>query len=196
MRYSLIKIMQTFSLDTRSPLNSRSHSREARWYVALRCEKGNSLVEFALCISIVLTTVFCILGCSLMFYADHFVSDAASQAVRYAIVRGSSWNGTGCSTPSTADCTATAANVTSFVNSVIPPGITASSVSVIPLWPGTSPAGTACDTYDPAKETNDGTNNPTCTVTVTVSYSFNFLFPFLPSKAITLSSTAAAPIVM
>ena len=176
--------------------NARNDSRATRWRTALQCEKGSSLLEFTLCISMVLTTLFCILGCSLLFYADHFVSNAASEAVRYAIVRGSSWNGATCGTPSTAGCTATSSNISSFVNSVVPPGITAGSVSVTTRWPGTNPAGTACDTYDAAKGVYDGTNNPTCTVVVTVSYTFKFLFPLLPRQTSTLSSTAAASIVM
>ncbi|WP_158615564.1 hypothetical protein [Acidipila sp. EB88] len=43
---------------------------------------------------------------------------------------------------------------------------------------------------------NDGSNNPTCTAFVTVSYTFNIVLPFLPKRASTLSSTAAASMVM
>jgi Flp pilus assembly protein TadG len=175
---------------------SRDASGLARVRALAPCEKGSSLLEVALTISIVMTTIFGILICSLLFYADHFVSNAAAEAVRYAIVRGSSWNGAACAASYTANCTATASSVSTYVSSIVPPGISAGSVAVVTRWPGTTPAGSACDTYDAATGVYSGTNNPSCSVVVTVNYSFRFLFPFFPAHSATLSSTAAAAIVM
>lgn len=152
-----------------------------------REEAGSELVEFSFTISVVLTTIFAILASSLALYAQHFVATAARDATRYAIVRGSYWNGASCTTTTTGDCTATAANVTSFVQSTVPPLISSSQLNISTKWLGNTANGTPCDSVD-------GANSQTCLVTVTVSYNYNFLLPFLPSNTITLSSTASGTI--
>ncbi|WP_263356078.1 TadE/TadG family type IV pilus assembly protein [Acidicapsa ligni] len=189
------------SIQQKSTWDHKSHARSIR-----KDERGSSLLEFTLTISIVLVTVFSIMGFSLLLYADHFVASAANDAVRYAIVRGSTWDAasiaTGgkavpCATPTTASCTATVANIQSFVVSIIPPGITAGNVIATPAWTGASPTGAACDTFNSGSST-DGSNNPGCTVTVTVNYSFSSIFVFLPliPKTFSLSYKASAAIVM
>lgn len=155
--------------------------RSARLYLG---ESGSSLVEFALTSTILLMMIFGILDCSRAMYAYHFVANAAEEATRYAMVRGSSWNGVACSAPSTVSCTAKAADIQSFVTSITPGGITPGSLTVTPTWTGSTPSGVACST-----STDTG-----CVVSVQVSYAFNFIVPFLPSNGLVLRSTAAATI--
>lgn len=147
-----------------------------------REERGDSMVEFSLAAVLLLTVIFGIMDFARAVYADHFVSYAAQEGTRYAIVRGGTFAGTTCTTTTTMDCAATSANVQSYVQSIAPPGISGSSVSASTTWPGTtvSGSGTGCTT----------TNTPGCVVQVTVTYSFSFLLPFMPSAGINFASTS------
>jgi Flp pilus assembly protein TadG len=150
-------------------------------------QSGNELVEFALCAVILFTVIFGIIDCSRALYADHYVAYVANEATRYAMVRGSTWQGTSCTTPSSFSCDATASDVTNMVTSITPLGFVASNLSVTSTWPGTTPAGSACGT-------TNGMNSPGCVVQVTVTYSFDFVLPFLPANTLNLQSTSAVAI--
>src|SRR6185312_4836624 len=81
----------------------RSARQKSIW-VRLRDQRGGSLVESAISISIFLMVFFAVFDFSIAFYTYHYVSDAAREGTRYAIVRGSQ-----CSSNSkTAPCPATA----------------------------------------------------------------------------------------
>jgi Flp pilus assembly protein TadG len=149
-------------------------------------ESGSSLIEFAFSLLVLLPAIFGIVYCSLALYVDHYVTNTAREAARYAMVRGSTWS-VACNVSTDYGCTATDANVTSYVQSITPLGINKSSppLTVTTSWPGTVTSVSTC-----AKNAKD----PGCVVSVTVSYSFNFILPFLPTKALTLKSTAAAVI--
>ena len=97
-------------------------------------------------------------------YAYHFVSSAAREATRYAIVRG-------CNPPSIPNCPtpATSASIQTFVKNV-PLGIDASKV-------------TATTTWTP-------NNKPGSVVQVQVQYPFNFFFPFVSSSTLNIKSTS------
>ena len=160
--------------------------KELRTNAALcaRDESGATIVEFSITLSLLFTCIFGIMVCSMALYADHFVTDAAKEATRYAMVRGSSWGSTSCSTFSSYSCVATSSNVASFVNSVAPPGISTSRISVTTTWPGKDPTGQTCDSAQ-------GNNSPACVVNVQVQYSFNFLLPFVPFGTIDLSGVSS-----
>lgn len=148
---------------------------------------GVNLVEFALSVGIVLAALFGVLYFSMALYADHFVANAAKDATRYAMVRGSSWNGTTCATTSSFSCTATSTDVTNYVESMIAPGLTTSNLTVNTSWPGTDPTGDACDT-------TNGNDSPYCAVSVSVSYSFSWPLPFLPQNTLALTSNSTVAI--
>jgi Flp pilus assembly protein TadG len=154
----------------------------------IRRECGSSALEFSLAFSLLLLCVLGIMECSMALYADHFVTDAAKEATRYAMVRGSSWSTTSCPTYSSFSCVANSANVTSFVRSLAPPGINPTSVVVTTTWPGVTPTGAACDTVN-------GANSPTCAVDVNVQYSFNFLLPFVPWNSFNLTGYSSEVIM-
>jgi Flp pilus assembly protein TadG len=159
-----------------------------RWHHALLQDASGSMqVEFALSAAVTLAMVFGVLDCSRAVYIDHYVATAASSATRYAMVRGSSWNGATCTTSATYGCTASNSDISNYVNSLNPPGVTADKVTVTTTWPGTTPSGSSCDSAS-------GADSPGCVVQVQVSYSFNFILPFLPVSTLVLKSTAAVAI--
>lgn len=149
-------------------------------------ESGSELVEFALASVLLFTLIFGIIDCTHALYADHFVSYAAREATRYAMVRGSTWNGTACASTTTVECVAGDSDVSAYIQSIVPPWITANSVTVNSTWPGITAAGASCGS-------STGTD-PGCVVEVTVTYPFSFSLPFLPRSAMTFSSSSAATI--
>ena len=159
--------------------------RELRGVVTAQAhdEAGATTLEFAIVLSLLLICVLGIMVSSLALYANHFVTDAAKEATRYAMVRGSSWS-TSCATYSSFSCEASSSNVTSFVNAIAPPGISQSNITVTTTWPGTDPTGATCDTAN-------GTNSPACVVNVRVQYSFNVLLPFVPIATIKMSGVSS-----
>ena len=61
-----------------------------------REDSGNAMVEFAFSVSILLLLLFGILDLCRAVYVNHFVAGAARDGSRYAMVRGSAWNGSPC----------------------------------------------------------------------------------------------------
>lgn len=172
--------------------NSRCrHARVGARCLLLRAWKtdtGSEAVEFALSICIWVGAVFLIMYASLALYAAHFVANAAEEAARYAMVRGSSWNGASCSSSSLLDCTATSSDISKYIVGSMPPGLSSSKISVATSWPGTTSSGGTCDS-------EDGKNSPDCVVQVTVTYNFSFPVPFFSQKALPFSSTSQVTIV-
>jgi Flp pilus assembly protein TadG len=149
-------------------------------------EDGSEMVEFALSICVWIGAAFLIMYGSFALYAAHFVANAAEEAGRYAMVRGSSWNGESC-TSSVLDCTATSTDVSNYVVKSMPPGLSSANVSVSTLWPGTTSAGGTCDA-------ENGSNSPNCIVKVTVSYNFRFPVPYFTQNTLPFSSTSKVTI--
>jgi hypothetical protein len=95
-----------------------------------REESGGELVEFALSIWIWFGITFLIMYGSFALYTAHFVANAADQAARYAVVRGSTWDGVSCASPSSVECTATTTDIANYVVAKLPPGLSSSRLSV------------------------------------------------------------------
>lgn len=146
-------------------------------------EAGSEIVEFALAVCVWIAAVFAIMYGSFALYASHFVGNAADEAARYAVVRGSTWSGTSCSTTSTLECDATTTDVSNYVTSTLMPGMSSSNLTVTTTWPGTTSTGATCDTVY-------GTNSPNCLVAVKVNYQFSFPLPFLTQHTIPMTSTS------
>ena len=145
-------------------------------------ESGSSLIETAFSLILLLTCVFGLVYFAEALYTYEFVTYAAQQGTRYAIVRGAHWGSNVCTSTTTLNCNATGANITSYVQSLAPPGITAGTIVVSPTWPGQTVNGSTagCSTA----------NNQGCLVKVQVSYSFSFIVPLLPSSAISFTGTS------
>jgi Flp pilus assembly protein TadG len=125
-------------------------------------DAGSTVVEFALSIIILMTLFLGIMEFSRALYTDHFVSNAAREASRYAMVRGAdctSWGNA---------CPATAADIQSYVRSITPDGINPSAVTVTTTW--------------------IPNNSPGNLVKVNVQYNFMFDLPLLPSGTMHMAS--------
>lgn len=158
-------------------------------------EGGSNLVEFSLVATLLFLVLISIIDCSLAFYSYHFVSSAAEEATRYAAVRGADWSSS-CSTSAPPnfspgyDCTAAAADIQNYVQSLAPPGIVASSITINTsssyVWPGTTPA---CSS-GPCAPCAANSNGQGCFVRVQVSYPFSFTLPLLPQSTVNLTATS------
>ena len=159
----------------------------------IESERGSSLVEFALVLTVLFMLIFGIIDFSRAVYTYNFLSSAASAGARYAMVRGAT-----CTTWTSA-CPAAASDVTTYVRGIVPAGISVASASTCPAspsstagalsvcasWPGTGGNGAAC------VETSGKSNTPGCVVQVQVQYAFKFGLPFLPrSSTYTMTATS------
>jgi Flp pilus assembly protein TadG len=162
----------------------------SRWQRFEDDESGSGLIDFAVTASVLMMVIFGILDCSRALYADHYVSEMARHATRYAMVRGSTWAAT-CSSSTIYSCnagsgTTGSANVSNYVKSITPVGVSISHLTVTTTWPGQTATGaTASCTV---------ANSPGCIVTSHLSYNFNFVLPFLPKSTMVLTSTSSVTI--
>ena len=141
----------------------------------LRNEEGQSALEAALSFTIILTLFFGVMEVCMALYGYHFISEAAREGSRYAMVRGSSCSG------SASACPAQASDVQTFVRGLDYPGISAANIAVTTTWPTTgascTPSSLPC-------------NNPGNQVQVKVQYRFPLSIPFVPSSTLTMASTS------
>src|SRR5690242_3798419 len=96
--------------------------------------------------TLLLTLLFGIIEVGLMLYSYHFISNAAREGTRYAIVRGSSW-GTACGTYASSGCTATTTQIQQYVLHLGFPGIDHTKLSVTPSSSLTV-GGSACSPFN------------------------------------------------
>lgn len=158
----------------------------------LRDDAGSTLVETAISTSIVLMLLFAVFDFSLGFYTYHYVSDAAREGSRWAMVRG----GTSCAnTPNLTDCGATKDEVAAYVKSLGYPGIDSATYMTVDVSTGAAGNSTASDGTSTTVWTttsNDMTYNaPGDQVTVTVNYAFPLNVPFWKQESINVSSTSS-----
>ena len=148
-------------------------------------EAGASIVETALALTILLPFIFGVIEACLMLYTYHFISEAARDGSRYAIVRGSTAGAANCTAPGPATCIAQGGNntgdIATYVKGLSFPGIDPSNMTVNSAWSAYvhgSTCGTPC-------------NSPGNLVTVTVTYNFPLSIPFVPAHTYTMASTSA-----
>lgn len=142
-------------------------------------EEGDTIAEFALASTILIAIVFGIYETSSALYSYAYISDAAREGTRYAIVRGSAC--TGFSECSSTPVGATSAQVEAYVKSLGYPGIASNNLTVTSTWPTT---GSACTPIA------SPCNNPGNLVKVVVAYKFPLSIPFVPLTTINMSSTS------
>lgn len=162
---------------------SWSETKRAQYDQGVLREEGATLVEMALCSSVLLSMVFGIIGLSMAFYAYDFVSNAAREGARWAIVRGSQ----SCSnTPNLTNCNATAAQIQSYIQGLGYPGITSANVNVTTTWFTASAAPPT--TWSTC--TSGTCNIPGNGVQVKVTYAVPLGVPFVNVTTMTLGSTS------
>ena len=134
------------------------------------------MVEMALSMIVLLTILFGLIEMCLALYTYHYVSDAAREGSRYAIVHGSTCMVSG------ASCTVTKPQIQTYVQSLGYPGIQPSSMTVTTTY-SAYPAGGTCVAA--------GCNGPGDLATVTAQYKFPLNIPFISSSALIMSSTSS-----
>jgi Flp pilus assembly protein TadG len=140
-------------------------------------DEGAGIVEFALASTVLFALIFGIIEMSLALFTYHFISDAAREGTRWAMVRGS----TSCTnTPSLSKCNAAPSDIMNYVKTLGYPGIDPTNMTVTPTY--WFPDGTACTT---------GTcNAPGNAVQENVTYAFALSIPFWKATTLSLSSTS------
>jgi Flp pilus assembly protein TadG len=140
-------------------------------------ERGASLPETAIVMSVLLALTFGIIDFGRAMYTYGFVAQLAREGTRWAAVRGadSCANSTVNGTVTLPDCNATQSDIQSYVQSLSQGATVASSIVV------------SAPTYSNCPSGLSG-NAPGCTVSLTVSYPFKFVA--LPRAGITMSSTS------
>jgi Flp pilus assembly protein TadG len=151
------------------------------WHRRLRSESGQSLVETALTLTLLLTLVFGIIEVSIALFSYHFISNAAREGTRYAIVRGATW-GAACASYTSSGCTASTLQIQQYVASLSFPGINAANITVTPAT-SLTPGGSPCNPFSACNAASD-------VVQVQVTYTFPFSVPFVPQRTLTMSSTS------
>lgn len=127
----------------------RSRSRSSR----LGRQLGSAMLEFTLSAAILFTMTYGVIEIGHPYYVYSYISNAARDGARFAIVRGST-----CMSWVTA-CPATATDVQNYVLSTVMPGIDPSRLTVTTTWIPNNNSGSA--------------------VRVTVNYRFSFIVPFV-----------------
>ncbi len=137
-------------------LAGRSHSSE----------DGQALVEFALTLPLIAGFIFTMIEICLTFYSYCMISECAREGTRYAIVHGGS-----CVTPppANASCSATAAQVETYVAQIGFPNLAGGTMSSVASF---------------------ADQNPKTPVQVTVTYTFPIRLPFVSARAVSMSSTS------
>jgi Flp pilus assembly protein TadG len=105
------------------------------------------------------------------------VSEAAREGTRYAMVHGNT-----CSISGTS-CTKTPTQIQSYVQGLVLPAITASSLTVTTTY-SSYPSGSSCTP-------NANCENPGNLVTVQVTYPATFNVPFVPPTVLSMTGSSA-----
>jgi Flp pilus assembly protein TadG len=151
-----------------------SHAPQRRGGVL--SEHGSALVENALSLGLLFTLVFGIMEIGWALYSYHFISEAAREGTRYAIVRGSS-----CAAAGSLCTDVSQTNIQNYVENLGFPGINSGNMTVTATWPTT---GAACT------PSTAPCNNPGNLVQVTVAYKFPLSIPFVKASTINMASTS------
>jgi Flp pilus assembly protein TadG len=151
-------------------------------------EDGASVIEMAFASVVLLSMLFGIFAISFALYTYHYISDAAREGSRYAIVRGSA----SCANSSNllTNCGATSTQIQTYVQDLGYPGIDAANkMTVTSTWYTASSSGTPPTTTWSLCST--GTcNAPGNIVKVQVTYAFPLGIPFYGSRALSMTSTS------
>jgi hypothetical protein len=169
-------------------------TRLYRWQIAvaedgdrgLLDEAGSSIVEMALTLSVLFMLVFGIIFMSMALYTYNCIGEAAREATRYAVIRGSG----SCTVLSTfPNCnlnpTTSGTPLQDWVRGLGYPF--AASLTVTPTW--WSPSSTSAPTWTTACVAAT-CNAPGNMVKVVVSYDYPLAIPFWKNTTLSMASTS------
>ena len=152
-------------------------------YRAMGSDQGAALVEFAIASSIFFLLLFAVFSFALGFYTFHYVSHAAREGSRWAMVRGSA-----CATySSTTPCPAQESDIADYVKGLAYPGINSAEHMTVKVF--TASYNTSTSTWTSCDE-GVTCNAPGNQIKVVVSYDFPLNIPFWSRESITVSSTS------
>lgn len=137
-----------------------------------REERGQSLIETAISLSVLILFVFMFIEVCLAFYSYGMISESAREGSRYASMHGST-----CVTPGSVSCTANAASINSYVSTLGYPNLAGGTMNVN-------------TTFSPS-----GTETPGSQVTVAVTYSFPITLALVPQSTWTISTSSTMTIL-
>jgi Flp pilus assembly protein TadG len=151
-------------------------------------EEASTLVEMALTCALLMMVLVGLFQMTFALYSYHYISEAAREATRWAIVRGSHCVGlTGCGADNSA--------IQTYVQNLGYPGITAANLTTTTTWytatmntavtPNTVVL-TSCGTSP-----GGGCNDPGNQVKVNVVYLLSLNIPLVPAATVHITSTSA-----
>lgn len=135
-----------------------------------------------------LMLIFAVIESSWAIYSDHYVSNVAHEAARFAIVRGGSWSSACDGTGTQSKCTAKLDDVKNFVANRNFPGINVTASQVHVQYFSTLPSSTSQSCT--AESTGTLANAAGNIVQVTVCHPFTLTVPLVPAITWNLSSTS------
>jgi len=137
----------------------------------LRREQGSTVIETAVSLPVLFTFLFCFMEICLAFYSRDMISESAREGTRYA-----KYHGASCPTSSNPTCEATATQVNTYVTGLGWPNLAGGTMSVATTYPS-------------------GNESVGSLVQVKITYVFPIKMAFVPTSALTMSSTSEAYIV-
>jgi Flp pilus assembly protein TadG len=143
----------------------------------LREDAGESLVEVAMSLTIMLGFTIGLIQMGLAYYNKERISECAREAARYAILHGTTCTNT------TGSCTATATQIASFAQGLGYPNLGGGTMSCTASFFTSAGSSTT-------------SNAPGNLVQVQCSYNFPYKIPFISTSALTFSSTSQMTILM
>ncbi len=150
------------------------------WQIC-RDDSGASLVEFTVSAAVLFMALFGIIQCSLGLYAYNYVSDAAREGTRFAMVRGAR-----CAAPMTG-CLATQADIQTYLSGFQYPGIDVNNLVVTANW---YTASAATPTTWTSCGTGPGCKVPGNAVQVQVKYTFPLRIPYWKNASVSIASVS------
>lgn len=151
-----------------------------------RQDDGNSIVEMSIGISLFLMVLVGIIEVGLAMYTYNYVSDAAREGSRWAIVRGAACSA---NTPGLDHCNASQTDIQTYLQSLPYPGINSSNLTVTASWLTATKPPTSWSTCTASSTVT--CNLPGNEVQVTVSYPFSLNVPFWRNASVTVASTSS-----
>jgi Flp pilus assembly protein TadG len=139
-------------------------------------EDGQALIETAASLPVLFVFLFCFMELCMAFYSYDTISESAREGTRYAMLLSST-----CTNSSGASCTATAAQINTYVYGLGWPNLAGGTMTVSTTYK--TPGGGV------------GTNIVNNFVVVQITYVFPITMPFVPKNSITLKSTSQMPII-
>ena len=146
---------------------------------SIRSEEGATLAEFGVSCAALCLMLYGIIQVSLLVYTYDFVSEAARDGARYAIVRGSKCTGL-------TDCNATSAQIQTHVRTLNFPAINTGILTATAVWCQAASAPPNMTWSNCGTSTNIQGN----AVKVTVQYPYPFNIPFWGKQTVNLSNSS------